>query len=135
MRVRPVSTAFDKVDLTEDEVEKEEGIMCKNENNQRLFIKKDGTDPFYCDKKKHCPKKGLDEQHCGILTDLTFEQPMFSSAGALGLGILLFFVFRKPLAWRPQRKRRRKICPRLRRTIDQIVDQARVLGESLGACK
>ena len=52
MRVRPVSNAFNKIDLTDDEVEKEEGIMCKDENNQRLFIEKNLDDPFYCDKKK-----------------------------------------------------------------------------------
>ena len=54
-----------------------------------------GDDPFYCDKRQHCPKSGLDEKSCSIFLNLTFEKPIINSLGALGLGILVFMAFKK----------------------------------------
>ena len=127
MRVNKVSKSFSKERMVKGDWEEDEGIICQGDNNQRLFIEKTGSDPFYCNKKKHCPETGMDESSCSIFVDLTFEQPIFSAFGAVGVGILLFFVFRKSLKGRGERKRHRKVGQRLRRSIDQIVDQARIL--------
>ena len=62
MRVISVSSnTFNKEQMMKGDTEKDEGIICQGDNNQRLFIEKTGADPFYCDKKVHCPKTGLDE--------------------------------------------------------------------------
>ena len=137
--VTPVSNAFNEQEMMEGDWEKDEGIICQGINNQRLFIGKYG-DPFFCDSWLHCPMTGMDESKmsCSIFADLTFEQPIFSAFGAVGVGILLFFVFRKSLKGRGERKRHRKVGRRLRRSIDQIVDQARILagtGKELDAMK
>ena len=129
MRVTSVSTVFNETQMLEGDWEEDEGIICQGDNNQRLFIEKTGADPFYCDRRNQCLKTGMDERSCSILVDLTFEQPIFSAFGAVGVGILLFFVFRKSLKGRGERKRHRKVGRRLRRSIDQIVDQARMLGK------
>ena len=152
MRVASVSTAFSMEQMMNGDWEKDEGIVCDGFNNQRLFIEKTEADPFYCDKRNNCPKSELDERSCYSLVDITFEQPIFSTFGAVGVGVLLFFVFRKSLKGRNEgrrsqvlrrsidqirsalegkRKSRRtqRISQRLRRSIDQIVDQARMLGK------
>ena len=118
MRVISVSNAFSNKEMLEGDTEKAEGIICKGENNQRLFIEKTGFDPFYCDRRNHCPKTGMDERSCSVLVDLTFEQPIFSAFGAVGVAILLFFVFRKSLKGRGEHKRHRKVGRRLRKSID-----------------
>ena len=43
MWVSEVSKRFTKNEM---EIEKPEGIVCKDEDKQRLFIKKDVSDPF-----------------------------------------------------------------------------------------
>ena len=113
MWVTPVSNAFNEQEMMEGDWEKDEGIICQGINNQRLFIGKAGSDPFYGDKKKHCPRTGMDES--SIFADLTFQEPIFSAFGAVVVGILLFFVFRKSLKGRGERKRHRKVGTRLRR--------------------
>ena len=60
MRVISVSNAFSKTGMMEGDWGKDEGIICQGDNNQRLFIEKTGGDLFYCDKKRHCPKTGMD---------------------------------------------------------------------------
>ena len=113
MRVTKVSKIFSKPMMMDGDWEEDEGIVCEGDNNQRLFIEKTGDDPFYCDKRKHCSKSGMDEMSCSILVDLTFEQPIFSAFGAVGVGILLFFVLRKSLKGSSKRKRHRRISHRL----------------------
>ena len=127
MRVTSVSTVFNETQMMEGDWEEDEGIVCQGDNNQRLFIEKTGADPFYCDRRNQCLKTGMDERSCSILVDLTFEQPIFSTFGAVGVGVLLYFAFRNSLKGRGERKRHRKVGRRLRRSIDQIVDQARIL--------
>ena len=126
MRLNKVmSTIFSKDMTNQTDWETDKFIMCKGDNNQSLFIEKTGSDPFYCDKREHCPS-GMDKRSCSILVDLTFEQPIFSAFGAVSVGILLFFVLRKSLKGRGERKRYQKVSQRLRRSINQIVDQARI---------
>ena len=45
-----------------------------------------GDDPFYCDKRQNCSKSGPDAKSCSIFVNLTFEKPIVTSLGALGLG-------------------------------------------------
>ena len=125
MRVSSVSNAFNKTQMLEGDWEEEEGIMCGGHNNERIFIEKNRRDPFFCDRRNNCPKTGIDERSCSVLVNLTFEQPIFSAFGAVGVGVLLFFVFRKSLKGKRKHRRNRKVSERLRRSIDQIVNQAR----------
>ena len=76
MRVTKLSSAFsEEIINTEEDLEKDGHIMCTTENNQRIFIEVNGDDPFYCDKRQHCPKSGLDEKSCSIFVNLILRSP------------------------------------------------------------
>ena len=133
MRVTKLSSAFsEEIINTKEDLEKDGHIICTTENNQRIFIEVNGDDTYYCDKRQHCPKSGLDEKYCSIFVNLTFEKPIITSLGALGLGILVFMAFQKFLdghGEQKQHKRSWKLDQRVRRSIDQIVETARKLGK------
>ena len=107
MRVTQVTKTFtldqmlhaeDGVDGWEDGEDgwNSEGLLCKGADDQRLFISKSGEDPFLCDGRHHC-KSGEDERSCSFIVDMSMEEPILTTLGAVLGGILLFFVFRKCL--------------------------------------
>ena len=62
MRVSKVPSTFSREMMNEKmpDLDKDGNIVCTAGNNQRLFIEKNRNDPYFCDKRKHCPKSGLD---------------------------------------------------------------------------
>ena len=114
MRVSKVPSTFSRemMENKDEDIDEAGGIVCTAENKQRLFIEVNGDDPYFCDKRQHCPKSGLDEKSCSIFGALTFEKPMLTNLGAVVVGVLVFMAFRKFSnggAKRNQRIRRRKL--------------------------
>ena len=86
--VSTVPDTVSKRDLLEEDMIREEGIICEGVWGERVFISR-LHDPRHCDAKAHC-KRGLDEKNCSSIVSPSIEFPIYTTLVVLSLGFILF---------------------------------------------
>ena len=131
MRVNIVPKEFTRDQMEKGEENKDEGFFCDGINGNRLFITKQGDDPFFCDGRFDCKipnttvaTKPMDERFCSIIADVSIEGPIFTTSGAVACGIVLFLAVRCCLMGEIKKTDNKKVAQGLKSLVDAIIEKA-----------